>query len=861
MTEKRKAGLISTDSVRSSVFGEFPKDNGNTFEAVPVDFQIRVDPCLPNVPVSEESLNGNRQHGPPAKLKVRKRNGELEDVAFDKITKRLKNLKEMDPPLSDWVDEAYIAQKVVGGITNGISTVELDLYASQVAAELSSKHFDYDTLAARIMVSNLHKQTSSSLALVIEKQADWRNPKTNEEAPRVTKELLETVRKNRQRLEDAIDYSRDYLFNYFGFKTLLSKYLVRLGDEVVERPQHLWMRVSLGLHGDDIDAVLETYDCMSRLMFTHATPTLYHAGTPFPQLASCFLTMIESDSIDGIYKTLRDCAKISKYAGGLGISISNIRASKSYIKGTNGTSNGIVPMLRVYNDTARYVDQGGGKRKGSFAIYLEPWHADILEFLELKRPGGKEENKCRDLFYALWMPDLFMKRVRDNGKWSLFCPHEAPGLCDTHGKKFEELYEKYEATPGLARREMNAQDLWFAILETQIETGTPYLLYKDACNAKSNQQHRGVIRSSNLCCEIVEYTAPDEVAVCNLASISLPKFINAGVFDRVSFMNTVKITTRNLNKVVDINYYPIPETRNSNMRERAIAQGIQGFADLLIALRIPFDSQAALELNREIFEAMYFAACEESCELAKKHGPYPMFEGSPMSQGKFQFDLWGVKPSDRHDWEGLRKDIMKYGMRNSLLIGPMPTATTSQILGQNECFEPYTTNMYVRRVLDGEFMVVNRGLVQELINLDLWDERMHEEIQAAQGSIQGIERIPDETKKLFKTAWEIPMKAQADLAIARGPFIDQSQSFNAFIAKPTKNRLTSMHFYTWEKGLKTGMYYLRTRPAADSQAVTVEPKLSEAKRRKTQEFIEKISLEEQASRPLFEHPCGDSCTA
>jgi ribonucleoside-diphosphate reductase alpha chain len=649
------------------------------------------------------------------------------------------------------------------------------------------------------------------------------SPDNNQPAPLVSDELIGLVRKHQASLHNAIDYKRDFHYDYFGFKTLEKSYLARLGTRIVERPQHMLMRVALGVHGDDIDNVLKTYDYLSRGWFIHATPTLFNAGTARPQMSSCFLLAMKDDSIEGIYETLRQTALISKSAGGIGVSVHNIRASGSHIKGTNGTSNGLVPMLRVYNDTARYVDQGGGKRKGAFAIYLEPWHADIVEFLQLKKSHGKEELRARDLFYGLWIPDLFMKRVEANTDWSLFCPAEAPGLHEVWGEEFETLYTKYEAE-GRARRSIKAQELWFSIIDSQIETGTPYMLYKDACNRKSNQQNLGTIKSSNLCTEIIEYTCADEAAVCNLASIALPKYVNADLhsFDHDKLFEVVYHVTGNLNKIIDRNFYPVPETERSNKRHRPIGIGVQGLADVFLKLRFPFESAQAIQTNKDIFETIYFAALTRSKDLAKEHGPYSTFKGSPASNGILQYDMWGVTPSDRWDWAGLKAEIAAHGLRNSLLIAPMPTASTSQILGNNEAFEPYTTNIYTRRVLAGEFCVINQHLLSDLMTLGLWTQDIKNHIIAENGSIQGISEIPSELKELYKTVWEIKQRTLIDMSADRGAFIDQSQSFNVFMAQPNAAKLTSMHFYAWKKGLKTGMYYLRTRPAADAIKFTVD---------------------------------------
>jgi ribonucleoside-diphosphate reductase alpha chain len=639
--------------------------------------------------------------------------------------------------------------------------------------------------------------------------------------PLISDEVMQVIETNAELLDSTIIYDRDFGFDYFGFKTLEKSYLLRINGKIAERPQHLYMRVAIGIHKDDLEQAIKTYNLMSERWFTHATPTLFNAGTPKPQLSSCFLLTMKDDSIDGIYDTLKQTAKISQSAGGIGLAIHNIRATGTYIGGTNGTSNGIIPMLRVFNDTARYVDQGGGKRKGAFAIYLEPWHADVFEFLDLRKNHGKEELRARDLFYALWIPDLFMQRVEDNGDWTLFCPHEAPGLQDCHGAAFEELYTTYERE-GRGRKTIKAQELWFAILDAQIETGTPYLLYKDAANAKSNQQNLGTIKSSNLCTEIMEYTDPNEVAVCNLASLALPRFVKDGKFDFEKLYEVTYQVTLNLNKVIDVNYYPVEEAKRSNLRHRPIGLGVQGLADAFILLRLPFESELAAMLNRNIFETIYFAAMTASKDLAKEQGPYETFHGSPLSKGQFQFDLWKVAPSGRHDWESLRNEVIEHGVRNSLLVAPMPTASTSQILGNNECFEPYTSNIYSRRVLSGEFVIVNKHLLKDLVALGLWDNDMKNRIIAANGSIQQITSIPEEIRELYKTVWEIKQRTIIDMAADRGAYICQSQSLNLFVSNPTASKLTSMHFYAWKKGLKTGMYYLRTQAAAQAVQFTVE---------------------------------------
>ncbi len=751
---------------------------------------------------------------------VIKRDGRRETVKFDKITARIERLcYGLD---LNFIDPIAVAKKVIEGIYDGIKTEELDNLAAETSASLTTRHPDYATLAARIAISNLHKKTSKSFSNTMKRLYTYVDPKTNENASMISREVYEIIRENAALLDSSIIYDRDFGYDYFGFKTLEKSYLLKVDGKVVERPQHMLMRVSVGIHGRDIDSAIETYNLMSEKWFTHATPTLFNAGTPKPQLSSCFLLTMQDDSIDGIYETLKQCAKISQSAGGIGLSIHNVRATGSYIKGTNGTSNGIIPMLRVFNDTARYVDQGGGKRKGAFAIYLEPWHADIFEFLELKKNHGKEEMKARDLFYAMWIPDLFMKRVRDNDVWTLLDPNECPGLYDTYGDEFERLYEKYERD-GKGRKTIKAQELWFAILESQVETGTPYILYKDHANRKSNQKNLGTIRSSNLCTEIMEYTSKDEIAVCNLASIALPKFIENGKFNHQKLYDVTKVITRNLNKIIDINYYPVVQARRSNMRHRPIGIGVQGLADAFILLRMPFESDEARALNKDIFETIYYAAVESSMELALEHGPYETFKGSPISKGIFQFDMWNVTPdSGRWDWETLRTKVVETGVRNSLLVAPMPTASTSQILGNNECFEPYTSNIYTRRVLSGEFVVVNKHLLKDLVKIGLWNEKMKNKLITENGSVQNIDEIPKNIKELYLTAWEIKQKTIIDMSADRGAYICQSQSLNIFMRDVNFGKLTSMHFYAWEKGLKTGMYYLRTEAAADAKKFTVQ---------------------------------------
>ena len=752
---------------------------------------------------------------------VLKRDGHRESVKFDKITARIEKLcYGLDPK---FVNPVEVAMKVINGLYDGVSTVELDNLAAEIAASLTTRHPDFAKLAARIAVSNLHKVTSKSFSNTMKRLYTYVDPKTGQNAPLISKETWKVIHENAAELDEAVLYDRDFSYDFFGFKTLERSYLMKIDGKVVERPQHLLMRVAIGIHGQDIPAALETYHLLSEKWFTHATPTLFNAGTPKPQLSSCFLLTMKDDSIDGIYDTLKQTAKISQSAGGIGLSIHNVRAKGSYIKGTGGTSNGIVPMLRNFDMTARYVDQGGGKRKGSFAIYLEPWHADIFDFLELKKNHGKEEMRARDLFYAMWIPDLFMKRIEENEMWSLFCPNEAPGLADCYGEDFERLYEKYEKE-GKYRKQIKAQDLWFEILEAQIETGTPYMLYKDAANRKSNQKHLGTIKSSNLCTEIIEYTAPDEVAVCNLASIALPKFVTEdGKFDHQKLYDITKVITRNLNKVIDVNYYPVEEARNSNMRHRPIGIGVQGLADAFILLRMPFDSTEARGLNTDIHETIYYAAMESSMELAKEHGSYESFKGSPVSKGIFQFDMWGVTPSSgRWDWAKLKQEVKQNGVRNSLLLAPMPTASTSQILGNNECFEPYTSNIYTRRTLSGEFIIVNKHLMKDLISLGLWSETMRQKLISTNGSVQSIPEIPQNIKDIYRTVWEISQKSIIDMSADRGAYICQSQSLNIHLTDPNFGKLTSMHFYAWKKGLKTGMYYLRSTAAADDIKFTLD---------------------------------------
>ena len=753
---------------------------------------------------------------------VIKRNGKKEAVHFDKITARIyKLIYGLSISEKDVIE---IAKKVIQGIYDNVTTTELDNLTAETAAAQTTIHPDFSVLAARIAVSNLHKNTLKSFSKTAKLLYEYTDPVTQTHAPLISEEIYKIIRKNADELDSSLIYDRDYNFDYFGFKTLERSYLIRTNGKVTERPQHLFMRVALGIHKEDIQAAIETYNLMSEKWFIHATPTLFNAGTPKPQMSSCFLLSMTEDSIAGIFDTLKRCALISQSAGGIGVSIHNIRSTGSYIKGTGGISNGIIPMLRVFNDTARYVDQGGGKRKGAIAVYIEPWHSDIFDFIDIRKNHGKEEMRARDLFPALWIPDLFMQRVEADQMWSLFDPNEAQGLYEVYGEKFNELYTTYE-NEGKFRKQIKARELWTAILEAQIETGTPYMCYKDAVNEKSNQKNIGTIRSSNLCTEIMEYTNADEVSVCNLASLALPRYVSSGGFDFQKLYEVTKIVTRNLNKIIDGNYYPIPETKTSNDRHRPIGLGVQGLADVFLLLRLPFESPEARRLNKDIFETIYFASMEASMDLAKEQGAYSSFAGSPLSEGKFQFDLWQVVPSDRWDWEKLRQEVMTHGVRNSLLLAPMPTASTSQILGNNECFEPYTSNIYNRRVLSGEFVVVNKFLLKDLIELGLWNPTMKNKLIAENGSVQNIPEIPTELKELYKTVWEIKQKTIIDMAAERGAFICQSQSLNLFIAEPNLAKLTSMHFHAWKSGLKTGMYYLRTKAAVDAIKFTVDTQL------------------------------------
>ncbi|MGA1227421.1 MAG: ribonucleoside-diphosphate reductase subunit alpha [Tamlana sp.] len=778
---------------------------------------------------------------------VVKRDGRKEQVMFDKITARVRKLCY---GLNELVDPLKVAMRVIEGLYDGVTTSELDNLAAEVAATMTTAHPDYARLAARISVSNLHKNTKKTFSEVMHDLYTYVNPRTGKDAPLLSDEVYNVIMENKDRLDSTIIYNRDFGYDYFGFKTLERSYLLKLNGQIAERPQHMLMRVSIGIHLNDIESAIETYELMSKKYFTHATPTLFNSGTPKPQMSSCFLLTMKDDSIEGIYDTLKQTAKISQSAGGIGLAIHNVRATGSYIAGTNGTSNGIVPMLQVFNDTARYVDQGGGKRKGSFAIYIETWHADIFDFLDLKKNHGKEEMRARDLFYAMWISDLFMRRVQEDGPWTLMCPNECPGLPETHSEEFEALYLKYEAE-GKGRKTIKARELWEKILESQIETGTPYMLYKDAANRKSNQKNLGTIRSSNLCTEILEYTSPDEVAVCNLASIALPMFVKNGEFDHKELFRITKRVTKNLNKVIDRNYYPVKEAENSNMRHRPIGLGVQGLADTFIQLRLPFTSDEAKKLNQDIFETLYYAAVTASMEEAKEDGPYQTYKGSPISRGEFQHNLWNIKDeelSGNWDWNKLRKQVLKHGVRNSLLVAPMPTASTSQILGNNECFEPYTSNIYTRRVLSGEFIVVNKHLLEDLVELGLWNESLKQDIMRANGSVQAIDVIPQDIKDLYKTVWEMSMKDIIDMSRQRGYFIDQSQSLNLFLEGATMAKLTSMHFYAWKSGLKTGMYYLRTKSAVDAIKFTLQTTKTEEPTAEVVEVNNATTQKEEAKK-------------
>ncbi|GAU94040.1 hypothetical protein RvY_05885 [Ramazzottius varieornatus] len=804
------------------------------------------------------SLNGNSTSTgapglPESQMFVVKRDGTQETVHFDKITSRIQKLCY---GLSrDFVDPAVITQRVVDGLYSGISTTELDTLAAETAAALTVRHPDYAILAARIAVTNLHKETKDKFSDVVQSLRDYVNPRTMQKSPMVSEELYNIVVKNAELLDSTIKYERDLGYSFFGFKTMERSYLLKINGQVAERPQHMLMRVALGIHGEDLKSAIETYHCLSLKYFTHASPTLFNAGTPRNQLSSCFLLTMKDDSIEGIYDTLKQCAMISKSAGGIGLNVHCIRATGSYIAGTNGISNGLLPMLRVYNATARYVDQGGNKRPGAFAIYLEPWHADVFDFLELRKNTGSEEQRARDLFLALWIPDLFMRRVQENGDWCLMCPHESPGLSDVWGEEFEELYNRYEQG-GRYKKRIPAQKLWHAILDAQAETGSPFIVYKDHCNRKSNQQNLGTIKCSNLCTEIVEYSSPEETAVCNLASIALNMYVNDNAtfdFDKLKEMS--KIITYNLNKIIDVNYYPTPETKRSNFRHRPIGIGVQGLADAFILMRFPFDSPEAQKLNIQIFETIYYGALEASCELAEQHGPYETYAGSPTSRGILQYDMWNVTPSNLHDWAALKAKIAQHGLRNSLLLAPMPTASTAQILGNNESIEPYTSNIFARRVLSGEFQVVNQHLLRDLTERSLWNGDMKNELIAANGSVQRIAGIPDDLKLLYRTVWEIPQKSIIKMAADRGAFICQSQSLNIHIAEPNFAKLTSMHFYGWTLGLKTGMYYLRTKPAANAIQFTVDKQKVQALM-KGGSTSEKLAKEAQAAERMAEITCS-----
>lgn len=769
----------------------------------------------------------------PLKKFITKRNGELQEFDRNKLLSRLSKL------IGNGIDKSLnielLVDKTAQGLSDHMSSQQLDNLVAENATYMSANHPDFALLGGRVMTTNLHKNTLDDFSMVISGLYHYVHPKTQLPSPLISDSVYQIVMKNKDILNSAIDYSQDFNFDFFAFRTLTRSYLLRVGGEPFERPQHLFMRVAIGIHQEDIEATIETYKLLSAGFFIHASPTLFNASTPAPQMSSCFLVNMKEDSIEGIYDTLKTCALISKSAGGIGVAMHKIRASGSYIRGTNGNSNGLVPMLKVFNDTARYVDQGGGKRKGAFACYLEPWHADIYNFIELRKNHGKEEMRARDLFLGLWIPDLFMQRVKENKDWSLFCPNEAPGLADVWGDEFVELYTRYERE-GRARATKPARHLWSAIVSAQIETGVPYLLYKDACNRKSNQQNLGTIQCSNLCTEIVEYTSPDEVAVCNLASIALPKYVNeeTGQFDFEKLLAVAKVATKNLNKIIDLNYYPVPEARRSNMRHRPIGIGVQGLADTFMKLRMPFGSPESIQLNKDIFETIYYGAVSASNELAKEHGPYETFNGSPMSKGIFQFDMWSQErgavhgktlTSGRWDWESLRRSVMDHGVRNSLLIAPMPTASTAQILSNNESIEPYTSNIYTRRVLAGEFPVINKYLFRDLHKLGLWKHDILNQVIANKGSIQQIGEIPKDLKELYRTVWEISQKILIDMAADRAPFIDQSQSMNLFMGVPREDRVTSMHFYAWEKGLKTGLYYMRTQPAADAIQFTVDQEM------------------------------------
>ena len=779
-------------------------------------------------------------------MRVRKRNGELVPIEFDKILHRIKKIGQEQ---NVHINFSSLAMRIIDQLYDTIETSKRDELTAQQCASQVTQHIDYGKMASALSVSNLHKETTGNFAKVSQSLFNFKDIH-NGEYPLVDTNYNTIVQENAEKIQEIIDYKNDYLFDYFGFKTLERAYLFRVHGKIVERPQDMWMRVAIGIHGSNLEHAFKTYRLMSEKYFTHATPTLFNAGTPRPQLSSCYLLAMEDDSVDGIYNTLKDCANISKYAGGIGLHIHNVRASGTHIRGTNGTSNGIVPMLRVFNNTARYIDQGGGRRNGSFAMYLEPWHADIFPFLEMRKNHGDEEMKARDLFYALWIPDLFMKRVETNAKWTLMCPHECPGLSDVYGDEFEELYIKYE-NENKGRKTIDARKLWFHILDSQMETGTPYLLYKDAVNYKSNQKNLGTIKSSNLCTEITEFSNHEETAVCNLASIGLPMYVNSEskTFDYDKLHEVTKVVTRNLDKIIDVNFYPTTKTKTSNMRHRPIGIGVQGLADVFIMMGLSFNSDESKEINKNIFETIYHASMETSYEIAferyqqysknkkslhlsddekeklnKEHiGAYSTFKNSPLFYGKFQFDLWDVKPSERYDWDDLRQKVMMRGVRNSLLVAPMPTASTSQILGNNECFEPITSNIYSRSTLAGEFMVANKHLMKELKELNMWNEEIKNNIIENKGSVKYIDGLPEYIKEKYKTVWEIPMKDIILMAKDRGAFICQGQSLNLWQEEPNYSSLTSMHFYSWKQGLKTGVYYLRRKAKHQAQQFTIDP--------------------------------------
>jgi len=790
------------------------------------------------------------------KMYVLKRDGRRENVMFDKITSRIKKL--CYGLNMEYIDETAITFRVINSLYAGITTVELDNLAAKTAATMTTNHPHYAILAARIAISNLHKETKKNFSDTMKDLYEMKNEKNGQPTPMIADEIYEIIMDNKDRLDSAIIYDRDFGYNYFGFKTLERSYLLKINGKVAERPQHMLMRVSIGIHKANIDAAIETYNLMSERWFTHASPTLFNSGTPKPQLSSCFLLTMKDDSIEGIYDTLKQTALISKSAGGVGVNVHCIRATGSYISGTNGYSNGLVPMLKVYNETASYVDQGGNKRPGAFAIYLEPWHADIFEFLDLKKNTGEANLRARELFYALWISDLFMQRVKEDGMWSLMCPNLSPGLHEVWGDEFNKLYEDYEKN-GRFLKQVKARLLWKAVIDSQIETGMPYMLYKDHCNRKSNQQNLGTIKCSNLCTEIIEYSSPDEIAVCNLASIALNRFVDKKnkTFDFEKLKEISKVICKNLNKIIDVNYYPLPETERSNKRHRPIGIGVQGLADAFILMRYPFESDEASKLNIQIFETIYYGALEASCELAEKEGPYETYEGSPVSKGILQYDMWNVTPTDLWNWQELKDKIKKFGVRNSLLIAPMPTASTSQILGNNECFEPYTTNVYARGVLSGQFRIVNPHLLEDLTNRGLWNEDMKNQIFANYGSIQNIPNMPEDLKPIYKTVWEISQKKIINMGADRAAFIDQSQSLNIFIAQPTYEKITSMHFYGWEKGLKTGMYYLRTRAAEKAIQFTVnKQKLN----KQASELKETTSIPTDEEIMICSRDNKDACT-